>query len=108
LARDLIEADANLDAKAYNGNTALILACSHGHSNVARVLVEKGAAVGAQNNDGKTALDFATANGLSGVFSDELNDTSFDQITKKRRVQSNINLLKGVSRVFSGEDARTV
>ena len=54
---------ANVNATDDYGNTALMLAASHGQTEVAEVLLKHGADVNAKNNNGNTALTLATKKG---------------------------------------------
>ncbi|XP_053211006.1 probable serine/threonine-protein kinase DDB_G0282963 [Panonychus citri] len=54
--------DVNIRAKQ-NGQTALMLASSHGQFSTCKLLLEAGAALNVQDNDGSTALMCATEHG---------------------------------------------
>jgi len=54
---------ANVDAKTYYKDTALINASSGGHIEIAKVLLDNGAEVNAKNKSGNTALMMASSNG---------------------------------------------
>lgn len=56
VARILLDAGANIEAKDEAGNTALITAASYGNTAVIRLLLEKGANMNATDPDGVTAL----------------------------------------------------
>ena len=58
---------AHINATNNNGDTPLILACSKGLVDVARILVEKGANVNAKNNNGYTPLIWACLKGHEDV-----------------------------------------
>jgi ankyrin repeat protein len=55
----LLENGAEIDAKAANQQTALMMAALNGHSDVALLLKQKGADLGIKNPQGKTAHDLA-------------------------------------------------
>jgi Ankyrin repeats (3 copies) len=59
VARALIAAGANLEAKNDLGETPLALACKHGHLDSVRILVNAGADINAKDNNGKTPLALA-------------------------------------------------
>lgn len=50
-----------------DGNTALILACRHGFSEIARVLIERGAILGLLDSEGRNCLHWAAKAGLDLV-----------------------------------------
>ena len=52
----LLEAKADIDAKANNGATALIMASSEGHSDIVRLLLEAKADVNAQGQEWKYGI----------------------------------------------------
>ena len=56
IARLLIEHGANINAKLYDGTTALMLAVNRGDLDLVRFLVQKGADINAKAKDGTTAL----------------------------------------------------
>jgi len=56
VARDLIEAGADVNAKDNDGFTPLSICAEKGHLNVARALIEAGADVNAKDNEGLTPL----------------------------------------------------
>lgn len=58
--------DVNIKAKQ-NGQTALMLAASHGQFFTCKILLECGAAINLQDNDGSTALMCAAEHGHSDV-----------------------------------------
>jgi ankyrin repeat protein len=60
--RMLLKHGANIDARDEVGNTPLILAASHGATQVVKVLLEKGANMEAADNYGNTPLDGAACN----------------------------------------------
>ena len=55
----LIDAGADIEAKADRGSSPLLKASSTGQLRVVKMLIEAGAGVGVMNNDGKTCLMFA-------------------------------------------------
>jgi ankyrin repeat protein len=48
---------------AYDGSTALLIACKNGHLEACRILIEHGADVSMRTDDGSTALLLATCTG---------------------------------------------
>ncbi|EGR50987.1 uncharacterized protein TRIREDRAFT_57671 [Trichoderma reesei QM6a] len=54
--RHLLKMGASIDARDRNGNTALLLALSHGHDAIAKLLIEAGANINARDSNGQTAL----------------------------------------------------
>ena len=71
----LIEAGADLDARAHYGTTALMSATLQGRVAVVRILVEAGADLTIKDRSGSTALMWATKKGLSEVI-EVLRDSS--------------------------------
>jgi ankyrin repeat protein len=59
----LLSGGADIDARAENGMTPLILASWRGHTKVVELLLREGADVNAETNIGTTALKFATERG---------------------------------------------
>jgi uncharacterized protein len=57
LAKRLIEAGADVNAKAETGTTALMVAAGEGHEELVSLLLESGADAQARDMHGKTALD---------------------------------------------------
>jgi ankyrin repeat protein len=67
VVRRLFEA-GDVNAKALQaGQTALMLAVSHGRADMARLLLDCGAAVNTQDDDGSTALMCATEHGYTDI-----------------------------------------
>lgn len=58
--------DVNMKARQ-NGQTALMLAASHGRMQICKALLDNGAEVNLQDNDGSTALMCAAEHGHTGV-----------------------------------------
>ncbi|KAH9415071.1 KN motif and ankyrin repeat domain [Dermatophagoides pteronyssinus] len=84
LHRDIVErlftmADINLKAKQ-NGQTALMLAASHGRIEITKILLECGAEVNLQDNDGSTALMCAAEHGHTEVISLLLSHSDCDPL----------------------------
>ena len=65
LAKLLIEAGAEVDAKLSGGYTPLLVAAGRGKTEVVRVLLDAGADVDATGESGKTALQLATERGYA-------------------------------------------
>ncbi len=63
----LLSAGADINARAENGMTPLILASWRGHTKVVELLLREGADVDATTNIGTTALKFATERGQKKV-----------------------------------------
>jgi hypothetical protein len=57
--RLVVEQEAGINVRDWNGYTPLHLASERGHLEVVRLLVEHGADIDAENNDGKTAYQVA-------------------------------------------------
>jgi hypothetical protein len=66
-AQFAIEKGADVNAKAENGNMALIEAAWRGNADVVRLLIDKGADINARGYNGNTALIFAVLDGHSEV-----------------------------------------
>jgi ankyrin repeat protein len=62
-----INEGADVNAKGYNGSTALMLAAYNGHTGVCHLLIEKGAKLDAEDIGGKTAVMHAEYNGNIGT-----------------------------------------
>ena len=56
VAKVLIAAGADLNAKDKDGNTPLRWAALHDHGDVAKMLIDAGADINAKANNGRTAL----------------------------------------------------
>jgi uncharacterized protein len=69
-AKQLIEDGADIEAKDEHGMTALIIACSKGNLDIARLLIEKGAKVNSTGADGTTPLMATAGSGI--VYSVEI------------------------------------
>lgn len=63
----LLEAKANVDAKANDGRTALHWAAENRHEAVVKLLLEKGAELESKDQDGQTALSCAEGKGHKAV-----------------------------------------
>jgi ankyrin repeat protein len=63
IAKSLIEKGADVNAKAKNGMTALMIAATHNSPSMIGLLMGSGADAGAKNNLGQTATDVAEING---------------------------------------------
>lgn len=64
VARALLVARADVNARTHKGNTPLLFACNAGHVECAGILIEYGASVNAQNNaDGDSCLHRAVREG---------------------------------------------
>ena len=59
LCQFLLDKDADIDARAPNGTTPLMMAVHEGHFSVVKLLVWEVADVSAKNDDGATALMWA-------------------------------------------------
>lgn len=59
LARCLLEAGGDVNARNKNGDTALMIACAKANERLVRVLMEHGADPDMQASDGSRAVDFA-------------------------------------------------
>ncbi|KAH7644156.1 ankyrin repeat domain containing protein [Dermatophagoides farinae] len=84
LQRDIVErlftmADINRKAKQ-NGQTALMLAASHGRVEITKILLECGAEINLQDNDGSTALMCAAEHGHNEVISLLLSHSDCDPL----------------------------
>ena len=64
----LLQNNASVNEKSYNGDTALIVAVKNGHRLITQLLVYNGAYINAKDRKGKTALDY-TSQGYGGNFS---------------------------------------
>ena len=67
IARLLIEHMADLDARAPNGQTPLMLAASAGYLDVVKLLVDNDADMDLEDADGHTAINLAERNGHADV-----------------------------------------
>jgi ankyrin repeat protein len=72
LAKRLIEAGADVNAKAETGTTVLMVAAGKGHEEFVRLLLQAGADPGARDMHGKTALDIVD---MLARFDPRLNST---------------------------------
>ena len=63
----LLDRGADIDARANDGKTALILAAFLGRSGAVEILLERGADVNAADNGGRTALSLAKDFGRSNI-----------------------------------------
>ena len=59
IARRLLEAGTNVNARSRQGYTALMIAASHGHDEIVRLLLQKGADLTAVDRQGRNALQIA-------------------------------------------------
>ena len=55
----MIETGADVNARAKNKSTPLMMACEYGHLNAVTFLTEHGAHAGLRDEDDKTALHYA-------------------------------------------------
>lgn len=62
IAKGLLERGADVNAKAKNGMTALMVAATHNNPPMIGLLIEAGADIEAKNNQGQTAADVAELN----------------------------------------------
>ena len=65
--KQLIEKNADINAKDRDGETALMRACEQGHDTVVKQLIEKNADINATRDNGKTALMYACYHGHSEI-----------------------------------------
>eukprot|EP00756_Hemistasia_phaeocysticola_P029214 Hpha_TRINITY_DN16216_c1_g1::TRINITY_DN16216_c1_g1_i6::g.12737::m.12737 len=70
----LLEQGASLEAKNYDGWTALMWTVSKGQTATVQLLLDKGARVEPKDSDGYTALDFAMKYGNDEVMTTILRD----------------------------------
>lgn len=73
------QADVNLKAKQ-NGQTALMLAASHGRFEICKLLLDCGAEINLQDNDGSTALMCAAEHGHPDIISLLLSNPDCDPL----------------------------
>lgn len=67
IARYLLAKGAPIDARAPNGQTALMLAVREGQFAIAKLLVEMGADISAKDGEGTSALDIAVSHGNTAI-----------------------------------------
>ncbi len=67
IVKILVQAHANLDHQAKNGETALILAASHHNRDIVRYLIDNGANVNIRDNNRNTALTIAAKKGFPRI-----------------------------------------
>ena len=67
VVRYLLAHEADVEVRAPNQQTALMLAARNGHDDVARLLVAMGANKEARDSDGRTAADIARMAGNAGL-----------------------------------------
>ena len=63
----LLERGADVNAKIYEGYTALQMASRNRHTEIVAMLLEKGSDVNAQDKDGYTALIWASVRGRTEI-----------------------------------------
>jgi len=63
----LLDRGANINARGYNGNSALHFAAANGRLEVVQYLIEKGADKEAKNSNGHKAVDLANYGGYREV-----------------------------------------
>jgi hypothetical protein len=66
IARRIIDAGTNVNARSRQGYTALMIAASHGHDEIVRLLLNKGADLTAVDAEGRNALQIAREAGRQG------------------------------------------
>jgi hypothetical protein len=66
IARRIIDAGTNVNARSSRGYTALMIAASHGHDEIVRLLLDKGADPTAVDAQGRNALQIAREAGHQG------------------------------------------
>ncbi len=66
IARSIIDAGTNVNARSKRGYTALMIAASHGHDEIVRLLLDKGADFTAVDAEGRNALQIAKEAGRQG------------------------------------------
>jgi ankyrin repeat protein len=76
LAKELLDANAEVDARAKGGTTALHLAAQQNHLETVRVILDAGANVNAADDNGVTALHFACNFGHHEIVTELLLDES--------------------------------
>jgi hypothetical protein len=66
IARRIIDAGTNVNARSRQGYAALMIAASHGHDEIVRLLLDKGADLTAVDAQGRNALQIARESGRQG------------------------------------------
>ena len=95
IAVALIEAGCHIDAKNFNGDTALHLASQHGRLDVVMALVSNGANVDLQDKEGQTALHLACQMGHDTIVKALLVfEANFLETNKKRETAFQVALNK--------------
>lgn len=91
IARILIEAGANMDAKDKSGKTPLIIAAEFGSVGVADLLVQSGAKIDARDSKGRTAFDYVSKDfdAASVAMEDELKPMQAFQQLKEVSMMGN-------------------
>jgi serine/threonine-protein phosphatase 6 regulatory ankyrin repeat subunit B len=101
IAKLLIAAKANVNAKDKDGTSALMAAAARGHIDVVKLMVEAGASVNEQNVDGHTALMFAY-NGKNQV---ETLWERYNQFVAEQQIESGKTIASGDSSKKAGDTA---
>jgi uncharacterized protein len=83
----LIFKGADVNARAADGTTALMLAAQNAKIDVVELLLAKGANANAKDNNGKTALEYAGNAEISDYLKQSVKDTRIDK-------QGTVNILK--------------
>lgn len=66
IARRLIDAGTNVNARSRQGYTALMIAASHGHDEIVTLLLDNGADLTAVDGEGRNSLQIAREAGRNG------------------------------------------